>query len=94
MLTDGLMLPTTLIPDIPTQIAGYAPKNFDLGYDGAVAAQKALSRSLNVPSIRMLRNYGVERFHLLLQRMGMTTINKPANHYGLSLILGGGEASL
>ena len=94
MLTDGLILPTTLIPDIPTQIAGYAPKNFNLEYDGAIAAKKALSRSLNVPAIRMLRSYGVERFHLLLQRMGMTTINQPADHYGLSLILGGGETSL
>lgn len=94
MLSDGLLLPTTLVPDIPTQIAGYSPKNFNLDYDGAVAARKALSRSLNVPAIRMLRTYGVERFHLMLQRMGMTTINKPASHYGLSLILGGGETSL
>ena len=94
MLTDGQILPTTLIPDIPTQIAGYAPKNFNLDYDGAVPARKALSRSLNVPAIRMLRTYGVERFHLMLQRMGMSTINQPAGHYGLSLILGGGETSL
>jgi len=93
-LTSGSILPGTLVADIPTQIAGYAPKNFNLEYDGAVPARKALSRSLNVPSVRMLRSYGVERFHLLLKRMGMTSINKPAGHYGLSLILGGGEASL
>lgn len=94
MLSDGLILPTSLVADIPTQIAGYSPKNFNLEYDGAVSARKALSRSLNVPAIRMLRTYGVERFHLMLQRMGMSTINKPASHYGLSLILGGGETSL
>lgn len=94
MLSDGMILPTTLVPDIPTQIAGYSPKNFNMEYDGAVSARNALSRSLNVPAIRMLRSYGVERFHLMLQRMGMTTINKPASHYGLSLILGGGETSL
>lgn len=94
MLSDGLILPTSLIPDIPTQIAGYAPKNFNMDYDGAVSANRAISRSLNVPAIRMLRNYGLERFHLMLQRMGMSTINKPADHYGLSLILGGGETSL
>ncbi|MBP6334949.1 MAG: penicillin-binding protein 1C [Bacteroidia bacterium] len=94
MLTDGLILPTSLVPDIPTQIASYSPKNFDLEYDGAVPARKALARSLNVPAVRMLRLYGVERFHHMLKRMGMTTINKPAGHYGLSLILGGGESSV
>ncbi len=94
MLTDGLILPTSLVADIPTQIASYSPKNFNLEYDGAVSARRALSRSLNVPAIRMLRSYGVERFHLMLKRMGMSTINKPAGHYGLSLILGGGEASV
>ncbi|MFA9215383.1 MAG: transglycosylase domain-containing protein, partial [Candidatus Methylacidiphilales bacterium] len=49
MLEDGMILPNTLINDIPTQVAGYSPQNFDLGYSGAVPANKALSRSLNVP---------------------------------------------
>jgi penicillin-binding protein 1C len=40
------MLPQQLVPDIPTQINGYAPENFDLGYDGAVPANRALARSL------------------------------------------------
>ncbi|TKG90808.1 penicillin-binding protein 1C [Puteibacter caeruleilacunae] len=94
MLHDGEILPNTLIADIPTQIAGYSPKNFNLHYDGAVPAQKALSRSLNVPSVRMLRDYGVERLHYLLKKMGMETLNRPASHYGLSLILGGAEGKL
>lgn len=94
MLNDGLILPNTLIPDIPTQIAGYSPQNFDLGYDGAVPASRALARSLNIPAVRMLQMYRYERFHTLLQKMGITTLNKPADHYGLSLILGGGETSL
>ncbi|WP_143304598.1 penicillin-binding protein 1C [Chitinophaga vietnamensis] len=94
MLSDGLILPNTLIPDIPTQIAGYSPQNFDLGYDGAVPASRALARSLNIPAVRMLQQYRYERFHALLQKMGITTLNKPADHYGLSLILGGGETTL
>ncbi|MFX1703431.1 penicillin-binding protein 1C [Chitinophaga sp. CC14] len=94
MLNDGLILPNTLIPDIPTQIAGYSPQNFDLGYDGAVPASRALARSLNIPAVRMLQQYRYERFHSLLQKMGITTLNKPADHYGLSLILGGGETTL
>ncbi|NOU60687.1 penicillin-binding protein 1C [Marinifilum caeruleilacunae] len=94
MLNEGELLPNTLVPDIPTQIAGYSPKNFDLRYNGAVPAQKALARSLNVPAVRMLRDYGVERFHFFLQKMGMKSLNRPASHYGLSLILGGAEGSL
>jgi penicillin-binding protein 1C len=44
--------------------------------------------------VRMLQSYGVERFHFLLQRLGMRTLNMPPQHYGLSLILGGAESSL
>lgn len=94
MMHDGLILPNSLIPDIPTQIAGYHPQNFDLGYDGAVPASKALSRSLNIPAVKMLVQYKYERLHSLLRKMGMTTLTQPADHYGLSLILGGSENNL
>lgn len=94
MLHDGLILPNSLIPDIPTQIAGYHPENYDLGYDGAVPASKALSRSLNVPAVKMLQQFKYERFYDFLQKAGITTLKKPADHYGLSLILGGGENTL
>jgi penicillin-binding protein 1C len=94
MLHDGLILPNSLMPDIPTQIAGYHPENFDLGYDGAVPASKALSRSLNVPAVKMLQQFKYERFYDFLQKAGITTLKKPADHYGLSLILGGGENTL
>jgi len=91
---DGLILPNSLLPDIPTQILSFHPKNFDLVYDGAVPASQALARSLNVPAVRLLQQYKTERFYDLLHKVGMTTLNKPAEHYGLSLILGGGENTL
>lgn len=94
MMNDGIILPNTLIPDIPTQIAGYTPQNFDLDYDGAVPASQALSRSLNIPAVRMLQQYRYQRFHALLRRLGITTLTQPASHYGLSLILGGGSTTL
>lgn len=94
MLNDGLLLPNSLVADIPTQVAGYSPQNFDLGYDGAVPAGKALARSLNVPAVRMLQQYRIERFYELLQHLKITTLTKPPGHYGLSLILGGGENSM
>jgi penicillin-binding protein 1C len=94
MLHDGFILPNSLMPDIPTQILGFHPKNFDLVYDGAVPASQALSRSLNVPAVKMLQQYKVGRFYDMLHKVGITTLNKPADHYGLSLILGGGENTL
>ena len=94
MLDEGSILPGTLIPDIPTNYSGYAPKNFSLSYDGAVPAKKALSKSLNIPAVRMLQQFGLERFHYYLKKLGMKTIDKPADHYGLSLILGGAEGTL
>jgi penicillin-binding protein 1C len=94
MLQDGEILPHTLIPDIPTQISGFSPKNFDKTYDGMVPAGEALARSLNIPAVRMLQNYGLEKFHYKLNKLNLSTINKSSNHYGLSLILGGAEVTL
>ncbi|MEO8710695.1 MAG: penicillin-binding protein 1C [Parafilimonas sp.] len=93
LLSEGKMLPQQLVPDIPTQINGYAPENFDLGYDGAVPANRALARSLNIPAVKMLQQYRYQRFYNVLHQCGFTTLNHPADFYGMSLILGGCEIS-
>jgi penicillin-binding protein 1C len=94
MLNDGQLLPNMLIPDVPTQIAGYVPQNFDFTYDGAVPAKQALSRSLNIPAVKMLQQYTVNKFLDRLKQIGLSSMNRSADNYGLSLILGGGEARL
>ncbi|MDR2065050.1 MAG: penicillin-binding protein 1C [Prevotellaceae bacterium] len=94
MLDEGSLLPGMLVADIPMHISGFSPQNYDKTFDGAVPAHIALERSLNVPSVRMLHNYSIEKFHYLLRQLGITTLKKPASHYGLSLILGGAEVSL
>ncbi len=93
-LSDGLLLPNAILPDIPTQIGNYAPENFDRGYDGAVPAGKALSRSLNIPAVKLLQQYKYQRFYETLKQGGITTLNRNADHYGLSLILGGCEVTM
>ena len=93
-LQDGIILPRTLLPDVPVNLGGFAPQNFDRQFYGAVPAAEALARSLNVPAVFLLRWYGVPRFHDLLGRCGLTTLGQDASHYGLSLILGGGEGTL
>ena len=94
MLQEGVVLPNALIPDIPTYLQDFRPKNFSDTYDGAVPAAEALSRSLNIPFVRMLQQFGTEKFHFKLKKLGITSLHRPPNHYGLSLILGGAEASL
>lgn len=94
MLQDGYLLPKSLVIDIPTQISGYAPRNFYETYDGMVPADEALARSLNIPAVRNLQAYGLERFSANLKKLNLHHINKPSSHYGLSIILGGAESSL
>lgn len=94
MLNENKLLPKALLEDIPTQIGSYGPKNFNLTYDGLVPANEAIARSLNIPAVKMLQDYGPAKFHYQLKQLGFKTFNKPTTHYGLSLILGGGEANL
>lgn len=94
MLQEGALLPAELLPDIPINVGGFSPKNFSLQYDGAVHADEALARSLNVPSVVSLRRYGVPKFYDFLKKAGLKTLDRPADHYGLSLILGGAEGTL
>ena len=93
-LQEGLILPKSLLPDIPVNFGGFSPKNYDLGYDGAVPADEAIARSLNVPSVYLLKQYGTARFATLLRDSGLSTFNRKPTDYGLSLILGGAEACL
>jgi penicillin-binding protein 1C len=94
MQQSGDILPNTLIADVPSRFPGFSPKNFDLSFSGAVPASYALSQSLNIPAVKMLQKYSPEKLLGLFHNTGFTTFSKPADHYGLSLILGGGETSL
>jgi len=94
MLTEGQILQNTLVYDIPTRMGGYTPKNYSRGYDGAVPAHKALARSLNIPAVRMLKDYGNKKFYSKLENIGLTSLHNNPDYYGLSLILGGCEGTL
>lgn len=93
-IDEGLILPKQLIGDYPIFYEGFAPKNFDLKHRGAVHADDALTRSLNLPFVILLRDYGYEKFHQKLKRIGMNSLDPSVDRYGLSLILGGAESSL
>lgn len=93
-LQEGVLLPQMLLPDIPTDFGGFAPKNFDGTFAGAVPADEALALSLNVPNVHLLKEYGTMRFAELLKNAGLSSLDKANNRYGLSLVLGGAEVRL
>ncbi len=94
MLDRGLIGPSSLLPDVPTWIKGYRPENFSLAYSGAVAVDEVIQRSLNVPSVKMLMDCGVDSFLTILKKLGFRHLFRTADEYGLSLILGGAEVCL
>lgn len=76
MLDAGELLPNTLVADVPTNYGSYQPENFDKKYAGAISAKKALSKSLNVPTVRLLQKFGLEKFHDYLQKLKLRDIKK------------------
>ncbi len=94
MLQQGELMPDQLVADLPTHYAGFSPRNFDERFDGAVPASQALARSLNVPAVRALHRHGIDRTMRVLRGMGLHHIDRSADNYGLSLMVGGAESTL
>jgi penicillin-binding protein 1C len=94
MIREGGLTPETLVADTPVRFESFKPENFDRRFRGAVPAKTALAWSLNVPAVRELREYGIPRLENRLRGWGMTTLTRPADDYGLTLILGGAEGKL
>ncbi|MCE2790518.1 MAG: hypothetical protein LW630_11485, partial [Saprospiraceae bacterium] len=94
VLESGLMLPQEMVPDIPSAFGDFQPQNFDKKFRGVVGLDEMVIQSLNVPAVRVLQQAGLHSFYEKLQQLKIGHLNKGADHYGLSLILGGGETSL
>lgn len=94
MLSAGELTPKMLWADTPLDINGFTPQNYSHSFSGAVAADIALTKSLNVPLVRMLSAHNTGRFLADLKQLGFTTLRFSEEHYGASLILGGAEVSL
>ena len=92
-IEQGMIIPETILNDSPI-LGKYQPGNFDGLYRGKVNATQALSTSLNTPAVRLLHETGVACNLDQLRQFGISSLQKSASHYGLSLALGGGEVSL
>lgn len=70
--------------------AFYKPVDYDRKYRGSVTARRALSNSLNIPSVAVMKKVGMEGALESAKNLGITTLSDSSN-YGLSLVLGAGE---
>ena len=91
-LDQGLIHPQTLLPDSPRSFGGYDPENFDRVFRGPLPAHEALRASRNLPAI-LLASQLRPGFYGFLLRAGVD-LPFSADHYGLSLVLGGAEVSM
>lgn len=87
----GLLLPDHLVLDVPRTYGTYAPKNYDGRFSGLIRFEDALSRSLNLPFVDLLRRLGIERFIGTLRTMGVESLRREPGFYGLSAAIGGLE---
>lgn len=92
-LAQGVITPSTILHDVPTDFNGYAPLDADKQFRGNVTVRQAISQSLNIPSVEVLQKLGITKAVAAANRMGIDTIESDKN-YGLSLALGSAEAPL
>ena len=92
-----IITPATFLKDNPitykTSVGDYKPNNYDRNFRGSVTVRRALSNSLNIPSVEVMSRLGVEDVLETAKSFGITTLKNPSD-YGLSLVLGSGEVSL
>ena len=93
-IDEGPWMKETKVLDVPTWYGSFSPQNFTKDYSGITSISRSLITSLNVPAVRMLNHYGVDRFYFFLKTVGFKKMFRHHSDYGLSLILGGAESTL
>ena len=86
-IDDGLIVPDSIYPDVPIYFGNFYPKNSTGTFSGMVKMEDALIKSLNIPFVKLLSDYGIDKFYYFLENND----NYPEDRfdkYGLSLILG------
>lgn len=90
-MDEGLLVPSSQLKDVPISYGSYSPENANERFSGLVRADQALTRSLNVPAVNLLYEYGIYNYYLFLKTAGIQTLFRRSDDYGLTLIIGGAE---
>lgn len=91
--------PATMTLDVRTAFnvgsnTPYVPENFDRQFHGPQSIRTALANSYNVPAVEVLQWVGIDNVIHTAHAMGINTLDRGLENYGLSLTLGGGEVNL
>jgi penicillin-binding protein 1C len=89
----GACQPGSVLDDAPAAWSGYAPGDYDRRFDGPEPAAVALARSRNVPTLLVLSRVGVQRAVGVMGGVGLLTVARTPDRYGLSLAVGGAEVT-
>ena len=89
----GILHPQTVLRDVPTSFGPYTPENFDGRFFGPITATDALNRSRNIPAVWVASQLHAPDLYQFLQSAGIGHMASE-EHYGLALVLGGGEVSM
>ena len=93
-LADGDITASTMWKDELTDFGGgYKPLNADKRWHGNVSTRNAIAMSLNIPSVKIMQQYGIDKSIEASRSLGITTLDDGQN-YGLSLALGSAEVPL
>jgi penicillin-binding protein 1C len=91
-LDQGLLHPKTMLKDAPTSFGPYTPENFDHRFAGPLPAQEALIRSRNIPAVAVAAKLSKPGLYDFMRLAGVQKLQSES-HYGLALVLGGGEVT-
>ena len=91
--------PATIVADVPaafmTTDGIYRPENYNKRCYGPLRYRLALANSLNIPAVKVLHSIGgAAPLQNRLRAWGMTSLDQPAEHYGLGLTIGNAETRL
>ena len=75
-INDGYVKESSVIDDEEININGYSPKNYNDKYHGPVTVKYALSNSLNVPTVKLLNGYGIDKVNNYTMRMNLDVKNE------------------
>jgi penicillin-binding protein 1C len=93
-IDQGTLTPAWVLADVPRHFGNQAPVNFSGSFMGLVSAEEALILSLNLPALTLAGQVGLPRFWGKLHQLGLASLDRPAEFYGLGLALGNGSVSL
>jgi membrane carboxypeptidase/penicillin-binding protein PbpC len=89
----GTCSPATILDDSPAAWPGYTPQDYDRTFKGQMTAADALAESRNIPAMVLLARTGIAHTTGLMQSAGLQTLGANHREYGLSLAVGGAEAT-